>query len=175
MRLNQWPIFSLTFSRFFFKTVNQLAMETRRVMRGSHSRKTAAFVRVSSHTHTHTRHHVIAAEHMHLASGELNVRVCLLQACAAYSYITIPSLSSIFTRLSLYLLTGQVALANQCLSQGKQLLDFRFISSSVFFLASFLIPLISVSFSVCFFLGHLLPPPFSHSPPSFPLLQRMLS
>lgn len=29
------------------QTVNQLAMETRRVMRGNHSRKTAAFVRVS--------------------------------------------------------------------------------------------------------------------------------
>uniref|UniRef100_A0A7N5ZZV4 VPS35 endosomal protein-sorting factor-like n=1 Tax=Anabas testudineus TaxID=64144 RepID=A0A7N5ZZV4_ANATE len=69
-------------------TVNQLAMETRRVMRGSHSRKTAAFVR----------------------------------ACAAYSYITIPSLSSIFTRLSLYLLSGQVALANQCLSQADAFL-----------------------------------------------------
>uniref|UniRef100_A0A8C5FR57 VPS35 endosomal protein-sorting factor-like n=1 Tax=Gadus morhua TaxID=8049 RepID=A0A8C5FR57_GADMO len=65
-------------------TVNQLAMETRRMMRGNHSRKTAAFVR----------------------------------ACAAYSFITIPSLSSIFCRLSLYLLSGQVALANQCLSQA---------------------------------------------------------
>lgn len=64
--------------------VNQLAMETRSVMRGSHSRKTAAFVR----------------------------------ACAAYSFITIPSLSSIFNRLSLYLLSGQVAFANQCLSQA---------------------------------------------------------
>ncbi|XP_072311686.1 VPS35 endosomal protein-sorting factor-like isoform X1 [Eucyclogobius newberryi] len=69
-------------------TVNQLAMETRRVMRGNHSRKTAAFVR----------------------------------ACAAYSFITIPSLSSIFTRLSLYLLSGQVALANQCLSQADAFL-----------------------------------------------------
>ncbi|KAM4623948.1 VPS35 endosomal protein-sorting factor-like isoform 2-T2 [Polymixia lowei] len=69
-------------------TVNQLAMETRRVMRGSHSRKTAAFVR----------------------------------ACAAYSFITIPSLSSIFCRLSLYLLSGQVALANQCLSQADSFL-----------------------------------------------------
>uniref|UniRef100_A0A667YJD8 VPS35 endosomal protein-sorting factor-like n=1 Tax=Myripristis murdjan TaxID=586833 RepID=A0A667YJD8_9TELE len=69
-------------------TVNQLAMETRRVMRGSHSRKTAAFVR----------------------------------ACAAYSFITIPSLSSIFCRLSLYLLSGQVALANQCLSQADAFL-----------------------------------------------------
>uniref|UniRef100_A0A8C9VR70 VPS35 endosomal protein-sorting factor-like n=1 Tax=Scleropages formosus TaxID=113540 RepID=A0A8C9VR70_SCLFO len=65
-------------------TVNQLAMETRRVMRGNHSRKTAAFVR----------------------------------ACAAYSFITIPSLTSIFSRLNLYLLSGQVALANQCLSQA---------------------------------------------------------
>ncbi|XP_068610312.1 VPS35 endosomal protein-sorting factor-like [Brachionichthys hirsutus] len=70
------------------QTVNQLAMETNRVMRGSHSRKTAAFVR----------------------------------ACAAYSFITIPSLSSIFSRLSLYLLSGQVALANQCLSQADAFL-----------------------------------------------------
>ncbi|XP_053196750.1 VPS35 endosomal protein-sorting factor-like isoform X2 [Scomber japonicus] len=69
-------------------TVNQLAMETRRVMRGNHSRKTAAFVR----------------------------------ACAAYSFITIPSLSSIFSRLSLYLQSGQVALANQCLSQADAFL-----------------------------------------------------
>ncbi|XP_041671104.1 VPS35 endosomal protein-sorting factor-like isoform X2 [Cheilinus undulatus] len=69
-------------------TVNQLAMETNRVMKGSHSRKTAAFVR----------------------------------ACAAYSFITIPSLSSIFSRLSLYLLSGQVALANQCLSQADAFL-----------------------------------------------------
>uniref|UniRef100_A0A665UVW2 VPS35 endosomal protein-sorting factor-like n=1 Tax=Echeneis naucrates TaxID=173247 RepID=A0A665UVW2_ECHNA len=67
-------------------TVNQLAMETRRVMRGSHSRKTAAFVRVS------------------------------------HTFITIPSLSSIFSRLSLYLLSGQVALANQCLSQADAFL-----------------------------------------------------
>lgn len=45
----------------------------------------------------------------------------LLQACAAYSFITIPSLSSIFSRLNLYLLSGQVALANQCLSQGEDI------------------------------------------------------
>ncbi|XP_037318819.2 VPS35 endosomal protein-sorting factor-like isoform X2 [Pungitius pungitius] len=70
-------------------TVNQLAMETCRVMRGGHSRKTAAFVR----------------------------------ACAAYSFITIPSLSSILSRLGLYLLSGQVALANQCLSQADAFLN----------------------------------------------------
>lgn len=69
-------------------TVNQLAMETNRVMKGNHSRKTAAFVR----------------------------------ACAAYSFITIPSLTSIFSRLNLYLLSGQVALANQCLSQADAFL-----------------------------------------------------
>uniref|UniRef100_A0A8C3KLL5 VPS35 endosomal protein-sorting factor-like n=1 Tax=Calidris pygmaea TaxID=425635 RepID=A0A8C3KLL5_9CHAR len=65
-------------------SVNQLAMETRKVMRGNHSRKTAAFVR----------------------------------ACVAFCFITIPSLNSIFTRLNLYLHSGQVALANQCLSQA---------------------------------------------------------
>ncbi|XP_015745691.1 UPF0505 protein C16orf62-like [Python bivittatus] len=65
-------------------SVNQLAMETRKVMKGNHSRKTAAFVR----------------------------------ACVAFCFITIPSLTSIFTRLNLYLHSGQVALANQCLSQA---------------------------------------------------------
>uniref|UniRef100_A0A7N8X0B1 VPS35 endosomal protein-sorting factor-like n=1 Tax=Mastacembelus armatus TaxID=205130 RepID=A0A7N8X0B1_9TELE len=50
------------------------------------------------------------------------VLVQLIHACAAYSYITIPSLSSIFSRLSLYLLSGQVALANQCLSQADAFL-----------------------------------------------------
>ncbi|XP_040829227.1 VPS35 endosomal protein-sorting factor-like isoform X4 [Ochotona curzoniae] len=65
-------------------SVNRLAMETRKVMKGSHSRKTAAFVR----------------------------------ACVAYCFITIPSLAGIFTRLNLYLHSGQVALANQCLSQA---------------------------------------------------------
>uniref|UniRef100_A0A8V5HA36 VPS35 endosomal protein-sorting factor-like n=1 Tax=Melopsittacus undulatus TaxID=13146 RepID=A0A8V5HA36_MELUD len=65
-------------------SVNQLAMETRKVMKGNHSRKTAAFVR----------------------------------ACVAFCFITIPSLSGIFIRLNLYLHSGQVALANQCLSQA---------------------------------------------------------
>uniref|UniRef100_A0A4X2K9W5 VPS35 endosomal protein-sorting factor-like n=1 Tax=Vombatus ursinus TaxID=29139 RepID=A0A4X2K9W5_VOMUR len=65
-------------------SVNKLTMETRRVMKGNHSRKTAAFVR----------------------------------ACVAFCFITIPSLTGIFTRLNLYLHSGQVALANQCLSQA---------------------------------------------------------
>uniref|UniRef100_G3NMI0 VPS35 endosomal protein-sorting factor-like n=1 Tax=Gasterosteus aculeatus aculeatus TaxID=481459 RepID=G3NMI0_GASAC len=51
------------------------------------------------------------------------VLVQLIHACAAYSFITIPSLSSILSRLSLYLLSGQVALANQCLSQADAFLN----------------------------------------------------
>uniref|UniRef100_A0A8K9UC75 VPS35 endosomal protein-sorting factor-like n=1 Tax=Oncorhynchus mykiss TaxID=8022 RepID=A0A8K9UC75_ONCMY len=50
------------------------------------------------------------------------VLVQLIHACAAYSFITIPSLTSIFSRLNLYLLSGQVALANQCLSQADAFL-----------------------------------------------------
>ncbi|XP_044159750.1 VPS35 endosomal protein-sorting factor-like isoform X2 [Bufo gargarizans] len=65
-------------------SVNHLAMETKKVMKGNHSRKTASFVR----------------------------------ACVAFCFITIPSLTSIFSRLNLYLHSGQVALANQCLSQA---------------------------------------------------------
>ncbi|KAM5227979.1 VPS35 endosomal protein-sorting factor-like isoform 4-T4 [Ctenodactylus gundi] len=46
------------------------------------------------------------------------VLVQLIHACVAYCFITIPSLVGIFTRLNLYLHSGQVALANQCLSQA---------------------------------------------------------
>lgn len=60
--------------------------------------------------------------HIRTLSADGLVCVSVLQACAAYSFITIPSLSSIFNRLSLYLLSGQAALANQCLSQGEQLI-----------------------------------------------------
>lgn len=65
--------------------VNRQAVETRRIVRGHHTRRTAAFVR----------------------------------ACAAYCFITIPSLTLVQTRLQLYLLSGQVALLNQCLGQGE--------------------------------------------------------
>lgn len=54
-------------------------------------------------------------------SSVLPLFLISVQACAAYSFITIPSLSNIFSRLNLYLLSGQVALANQCLSQGERL------------------------------------------------------
>lgn len=64
--------------------VNQLAMDTRRIIKGNHTRKTAAFVK----------------------------------ACAAFSFITIPSIVSIIQRLDLYMLAGQTALANLCLGQA---------------------------------------------------------
>ncbi|XP_072391687.1 VPS35 endosomal protein-sorting factor-like [Diabrotica undecimpunctata] len=41
-----------------------------------------------------------------------------VRACAAYCFITIPSILSDKTRLELYLLSGQVALFNQCLGQA---------------------------------------------------------
>jgi hypothetical protein len=44
--------------------------------------------------------------------------VAFVKACAAYCYITIPSIVSITQRLDLYLITGQVALANACLGQS---------------------------------------------------------
>ena len=59
-------------------------MKTRRLVNGSHTRKTAAFVR----------------------------------ACAAYCYITIPSVENILLKLNLYLLSGRVAISNGALSQG---------------------------------------------------------
>ena len=72
-------------------------METRRLVKGNHSRKTAAFVR----------------------------------ACAAYCFITIPSLENILFALNLYLLSGQVALANGALSQGMTGIIIFFLSQTV--------------------------------------------
>ena len=50
--------------------------------------------------------------------------MCVLQACAAYAFITIPSLSGIFSQLNLYMVSAQVAMLNQCLSQGNITLIF---------------------------------------------------
>lgn len=69
---------------YLIQNVNLLAMKTSSIVRGNHTRKTAAFVR----------------------------------ACAAYCFITIPSLSNILDRLNLYLLSGRVAVANGALTQG---------------------------------------------------------
>lgn len=66
------------------QSVNRLAVKTRQVVKGHHTRKTGSFVR----------------------------------ACAAYCFITIPSINSVCTRLELYLLSGQVALLNNCLGQA---------------------------------------------------------
>ncbi|KAK4297747.1 hypothetical protein Pmani_029865 [Petrolisthes manimaculis] len=41
-----------------------------------------------------------------------------VRACAAYCFITVPSLTATTTRLRLYLLSGSVALLNNCLGQG---------------------------------------------------------
>ncbi|XP_062508525.1 VPS35 endosomal protein-sorting factor-like [Corticium candelabrum] len=73
---------------FLVHMVNRLAVDTNRVVRGNHTRKTAAFVR----------------------------------ACFAYTYITIPSIPSIFSRLQLYLVSAQVAIINQALTQGDAFL-----------------------------------------------------
>lgn len=41
-----------------------------------------------------------------------------VKACAAYCFITIPSIVSVMTRMDLYLLSGKIALLNACLGQG---------------------------------------------------------
>ncbi|XP_058794245.1 VPS35 endosomal protein-sorting factor-like [Phymastichus coffea] len=64
--------------------VNKLSIDTRKIVRGHHTRRTSAFVR----------------------------------ACAAFCFITVPSLTLVNTRLQLYLLSGQVALLNQCYGQA---------------------------------------------------------
>lgn len=79
-----FPNLDLTFATLV-QCVVKLAMDTRKIVKGQHSRKTGAFVK----------------------------------ACAAYCFITIPSIVSVMTRLDLYLLAGQIALVNLCLGQGE--------------------------------------------------------
>jgi len=66
-----------------------LAMKTHQVVKGRHTKRTAAFVR----------------------------------ACIAFCFITIPSMDNVFSRLYLYLLTGQSALINQCVPQSEALFE----------------------------------------------------
>jgi hypothetical protein len=47
------------------------------------------------------------------------MNIIYIKACVAYSFITIPSLANPKIKLQLYLESAQVALMNQCLSQGK--------------------------------------------------------
>lgn len=46
----------------------------------------------------------------------------LQRACAAYSFVTVPSLRCALTKAQLYLICGQVALMNNCVGQGESLI-----------------------------------------------------
>ncbi|XP_054284650.1 VPS35 endosomal protein-sorting factor-like [Macrosteles quadrilineatus] len=60
----------------------------------------------------------LAVETNHVVKGHHTRKTsAFVRACAAFCYITIPSIFSVTTRLQLYLLTAQVALSNQCLGQ----------------------------------------------------------
>ncbi|CAK8684337.1 unnamed protein product [Clavelina lepadiformis] len=80
--------------------VNKLSAKVTSIVKGNHTRKTAAFVR----------------------------------ACTAYSFITIPSLIDIHSRLLLYLESGQVALISQCITQADAM--YKSAISMIFELAS---------------------------------------
>lgn len=61
----------------------------------------------------------LAIETRRLVNGHHNRKTAaFVKACAAYCYITIPSIASVSNRMDLYLLSGQVALQNQCLGQA---------------------------------------------------------
>ena len=44
-----------------------------------------------------------------------------IRACMSYCFITIPGMEDVFSRLQLYLLSGQVSLMNQAVSQADSL------------------------------------------------------
>jgi len=58
-----------------------------------------------------------------MVKGKLNKQTsAFVRACIAYCFITIPSIESIFDRLYLFTLAGEVAIQNQSLSQADSLL-----------------------------------------------------
>lgn len=46
-----------------------------------------------------------------------------VKSCAAYCFITIPSISSVRSRMDLYLMSGQVALLNLCVGQADSFFE----------------------------------------------------
>lgn len=46
-----------------------------------------------------------------------------VKSCAAYCFITIPSISSVRSRMDLYLMSGQVALLNLCFGQADSFFE----------------------------------------------------
>ncbi|XP_017471583.1 PREDICTED: UPF0505 protein CG8202 isoform X1 [Rhagoletis zephyria] len=61
----------------------------------------------------------LAIETYHLVNGKHTRKTgAFAKACAAFCFITIPSIAAIQTQMDLYLLSGQVALLNHCLGQA---------------------------------------------------------
>lgn len=79
--------------------VNRLATDTRRLI------SSAAAAAATSNGNTNK-------------GQQSRKSVAFTKACAAYCYITIPSIGSVNARMDLYLLSGQVALQNGCLGQA---------------------------------------------------------
>ncbi|XP_036228602.2 VPS35 endosomal protein sorting factor-like isoform X1 [Bactrocera oleae] len=61
----------------------------------------------------------LAVEIRHVAKENYTQKTgAFVKACIAFSFISIPSITAIPNQMDLYLLTGQVALLNQCLGQA---------------------------------------------------------
>jgi hypothetical protein len=75
--------------------VCNLAMKTLKLTQGKHTKKTAAFVRVSPSP-------------LHISRHEEKLTEPSQQACVAYTFISIPSMDDPFAQLYLYLYAGQV-------------------------------------------------------------------
>jgi hypothetical protein len=66
----------------------------------------------------------LAMETRTIVKGNHNKRTAaFVKACVAYSFITIPSITSVITRLDLYLITGEIALSNLCLGQADACIE----------------------------------------------------
>lgn len=67
---------------------------------------------------------LLAINERHTKNGQHSKKsIAFVKACAAYCFITIPSIASITSRLSLYLLSGQVAFQNGCVSQADSFFE----------------------------------------------------
>ena len=99
-----------------------LIMRIHAIVKGTHSRKTAAFVRVRGDGDGALCRCAARGGPMQGPRVSRPARRARAQAAVAFCYITIPSVMSAWSRLLMFQLAMEVALINGCLPQAEAML-----------------------------------------------------
>ena len=98
-----------------------LAMKTNQIVHGKHTKKTASFIRVPFERHPFATCFPFLSFYYSYFCRCVALLIYCTEALVAYCFITIPSMEDVFSRLYLYVLSGQVAAVNQSIAQADSL------------------------------------------------------